>query len=91
MPDKLEGLHLCEHDSTVLIHFCLLEFTMLCQICALSWCICDFDNESFGDFSEVRHHVIDRCYLRKKAFCKEVRGIWEKKLGTRRFYTIQGC
>ena len=32
-----EGLHLCEHDSTAWVHFCLLEFLMLWWIYALSY------------------------------------------------------
>ena len=37
---KHEELHLCEHYSTAWIHFCLLEFAMMWQICALSSCKC---------------------------------------------------
>ena len=33
-----EGLHLCEHDSTVRVQFCLSEFLMLKRICVLSSC-----------------------------------------------------
>ena len=40
-----EGLHLCEHDSTAWVHFCLLEFLMLWSICALSSCACGADGE----------------------------------------------
>ena len=35
-----EGLHLCEQDSTVWIHFRLFEILMLRWVCALSSCIC---------------------------------------------------
>ena len=38
-----------------------------------------------------QNYIVVRIHLRKKAFYKEVRGIWEKKLGTRLFYIIQGC
>ena len=43
---RREGLHLCEHDSTVLVHFCLLELLMLRYICALSSWIC------YSEFAE---------------------------------------
>ena len=39
MLHRREGLHLCVHDSTVWVPFCLLEFLMLWWICALSSCI----------------------------------------------------
>ena len=42
---RREGLHLCEHDSTVWIHFCLLEILMLWWICTLSSCICGSEEE----------------------------------------------
>ena len=42
---KREGLHLCEHDSMIWDHFCLIEFLMLWRICALSSCICGSDGE----------------------------------------------
>ena len=69
MPHRREELHLCDYDSTVSVNFYLLEFAVLWRICALSWCIGgserederrgSFDNEPFGDFSEVRYHVTD--------------------------------
>ena len=61
-----EGLQLCEHDSMVWIYFCLLEILMLYIVFLHMWVrgergaeSVSFDNESFGDFSEVRHHVRD--------------------------------
>ena len=47
MPHRGEGLHLCEHDSTVWVHFCLLESVMLWPICALSLCM-------YGSMGEER-------------------------------------
>ena len=37
---RCEGLHLCEHDSMVRVHFYLLELLMFWWICAFSSCIC---------------------------------------------------
>ena len=61
---------LCEHDSTVWVHFCLLEFAMLWRICALSSFICGSEGEEerrtslsimsgLVIFSEVGYHVKD--------------------------------
>ena len=55
---------MCEHDSTIWVYFCLLEFVILWRICALSSeeeeeRRVSFDNKSFGDFSEVGCHVRD--------------------------------
>ena len=68
MPHMRERLHLCEHDSTVWVHFCQLEFAMLRRICSLRSCICGSEGEeerraslsirsSFGHFSQIWYHV----------------------------------
>ena len=44
MLHRREGLHLCEHDSTVWVHFYLLEL-MVRWICASSSCICRSERE----------------------------------------------
>ena len=71
--------HLCEHDSTVLIHFCLLEI-LIWWICALNIWVrgggrgaesVSFNNESFEYFSEVRYHVRD-VTLGDIVFCGDV-------------------
>jgi len=79
MPHRREGLHLWEHDSTVWVHFCLLESAISWWICALSLCKCEsvggrsaesvsFDYDSFCDFSEVGYHVrVHPCCRRKVA------------------------
>ena len=45
MLHRREGLHLCEHNSTVWFHFCLLEILMLWWICELSSCIRGLEEE----------------------------------------------
>ena len=36
---------MCDHDSTVWVHFYLLDILMLCWICALNSCICGSEGE----------------------------------------------
>ena len=42
---RYEGLYLCDHDSMVWVHFCLLESAMLWLICASSSRICGSEGE----------------------------------------------
>ena len=62
---RREGLHLCEQDSMIWVHFCLFEVVVgLCIEFLYLWVSrgreadgVSFNNESFGSFSEVRYHV----------------------------------
>ena len=45
MLHRHEGLNLFEHDSTVSVHFYLLEILLLWWICALTSCICGSEGE----------------------------------------------
>ena len=60
MPHRRGGLHLCERDSTVWVHFCLFEFAMLWQIRALGSCICgsEGEEERKATLSIMSHLVI---------------------------------
>ena len=70
MLHRLEGLHLYEQDSTVLVHFFSIgDFDVHVDLCVEFYYLwvrrgrgaarVSFNNESFGGFRGVRYHVRD--------------------------------
>ena len=52
-------IHLCDHDSTIWVHFCLLEFLMLWWICPLSSCIYESEGKEMqGSFLSIMSRLV---------------------------------
>ena len=54
---RREGLHLCEYESTVRVHYCPLEFLCMWIRGGKEAESVSSNNESFGDLSKAKYHV----------------------------------